>query len=102
MKGPPDPQSSLTEMDRLVFGDTVRHPCTGYPISRSVSSTDHQALTPNQEARQIHLPMIRREFGQAVHDEIERKLTEYESAHGEPPVPAEIVPLGFERARMKG
>ena len=89
-------------MDRLVFGDTIRHPITGYPISRSVSSTDHQALTPNQEARQIHLPMILREHGKAVHDRIKAELDEHERNHGEPALPSESLPVGFEHALRKG
>ena len=98
----PDPKSPLSKMDRLVFGDTVRHPATGLPISRSVNSTDHQTLTPNEEARRVHLPMIRHEFGAVVAAEIEQKLDEYERDHGEPAVPAKSLPLGFERALMKG
>jgi hypothetical protein len=97
----PNPRTPLTKGEQAVFGDSIRHPITGYPITRSVDSTDANTLSPNDQARLNHLPMIEREHGKAVHDRIKGKLDAWEAAGNSVDLPAEILPVGFEHARRK-
>jgi hypothetical protein len=89
----PDPKAPLNKMEQLVYGvDAVRHPITGHVLTNSAASTDGQLLSPSEQARLNHLPMIEREHGVEVAREMERKLTEFERNGGVVELPAPSPP----------
>jgi hypothetical protein len=74
---------SLSKRDYLVWGyDLILHPVTGEPIERGSG-----ALSPNEQARRVHLKTIAQTRGPEAAADVERALTAFEQAGGSVELP---------------
>jgi hypothetical protein len=66
----PNPKHPLTHVQKLVYGeDGQRHWLSGYPLERGCG-----ALSPDDQAKLLHIPEIERLEGKAIANEFRRRL----------------------------
>jgi hypothetical protein len=68
---PHDPKHPLSTWERRTFGDTTRHWLTGEPIELGSG-----ALSPDEQAERVHIPLIAIRDGEEVANELRRRLRE--------------------------